>query len=404
MNIFGFAGLMRMLYGKKLPNLSKIQKKGLLAVKIAQHFALRVDFLDEKVCHHLTKLYRSTDPVKGETATTLLQKHLTKEWLQHFSHIEETPFASASIGQIHKAMLTDGRKVIIKIIREDFKKQFLKDIINLEKSLNILLFFMPKLKKVFDPLAILAHIKEYTLTELNLQNEIKGKETLLAIRENYKNRYNLDSLYFPTFHNELSSESILVADYIVGKTFDELLQSSLLPYEQLLELFSLHGLFLFGAGTFHGDMHPGNVILSEDKKLHFVDTGALSSINNNIKKGLFRFFAELTSNNFTAAAECIHSMSDRKISTKAYKRFEDEFQRLYKDFPNKSVSQISLTRKMMETIKLGVNRGMAFDKGMFPIIKSLMYLDGMVLRCNPDALLLNDMKPYIHDFKHVLER
>lgn len=54
---------------------------------------------------------------------------------------------------------------------------------------------------------------------------------------------------------------------------------------------------------------------------------------------------------------------------------------------------------MMETIKLGVNSGMRFEKGIFPIIKSLMYLDGMVLRCNPQAILLKDMRKYIDELK-----
>ena len=57
---------------------------------------------------------------------------------------------------------------------------------------------------------------------------------------------------------------------------------------------------------------------------------------------------------------------------------------------------------MMDTIKLGVHCGMEFEKGMFSIIKSLMYLDGMVLRCNPDAVLLKDMRPFIQGFEKIL--
>ena len=61
--------------------------------------------------------------------------------------------------------------------------------------------------------------------------------------------------------------------------------------------------------------------------------------------------------------------------------------------------KVSLTRKMMDTIKLGVRSGMEFEEGMFDIIKSLMYMDGMVLRANPDAILLEDMRPFIQDFR-----
>jgi ubiquinone biosynthesis protein len=75
---------------------------------------------------------------------------------------------------------------------------------------------------------------------------------------------------------------------------------------------------------------------------------------------------------------------------------------LYKDFEGSSVSEVSLTKKMMDTIKLGVHSGMEFEKGMFSIIKSLMYLDGMVLRCRPDAVLLRDMKPALENFEKIL--
>ena len=76
---------------------------------------------------------------------------------------------------------------------------------------------------------------------------------------------------------------------------------------------------------------------------------------------------------------------------------------LYADFDGRTVAEISLTRKMMETIRLGVLSGMTFSQGMYPIVKSLMYLDGMVLRCNPQAVLLKDMGKFIAEFEKAME-
>ena len=99
-------------------------------------------------------------------------------------------------------------------------------------------------------------------------------------------------------------------------------------------------------------------------------------------------------------AHYLHEMSEVKISEKAYKDFEIRFIDMYKDFTNTTVSQMSLTKKMMQTIKMGVLSGMFFGDGMFDIIKSLMYMDGMVLRVNPDAILLKDMKQFITKFEN----
>ena len=65
-------------------------------------------------------------------------------------------------------------------------------------------------------------------------------------------------------------------------------------------------------------------------------------------------------------------------------------------------AEVSLTRKMMQTIKLGVHSGMTFEKGIFAIIRSLMYLDGMVLRCKPDAVLLRDRRRFIGEFEKLV--
>jgi ubiquinone biosynthesis protein len=78
-------------------------------------------------------------------------------------------------------------------------------------------------------------------------------------------------------------------------------------------------------------------------------------------------------------------------------RHTGPYRRLH--FKGRSVKEVSSTKKMMETIKLGVNSGMGFEKGMFSTIKSLMFLDGMVLRCNPDEVLLKDMRQFVNEHR-----
>jgi predicted unusual protein kinase regulating ubiquinone biosynthesis (AarF/ABC1/UbiB family) len=74
------------------------------------------------------------------------------------------------------------------------------------------------------------------------------------------------------------------------------------------------------------------------------------------------------------------------------------FERIYSGFAGKSVGEVSMTRQMMESFKLAVSAGFAFPQGAFPIIKSLMHLDGMAIRCNPQARLLEDVARYANDF------
>ncbi len=404
MNIFQFVGLLRQIYGSKKPDLKSIQDKGLLAMKIAQHYALRVDFLDEKVCRELAKLFRSTEAISAVGVEKLLQENCPPGWINNFSRFDTKAFASASIGQVHRGTLLDENKVVIKLIRQHNRDQFLKDLSHIEKFISIIITVYPKLKRVFNPLEALEYIKSYTLSELDLQNEIEGKKTLEDIKVKHKDNYNLDLLRFPKYYEELSNSDALVSEFVEGKTFDELLDAGELKYETLLEFFKIHGFYLFGIGVFHGDIHPGNIILDKNNQIVLIDNGAISTVAQQTRQGLFNFFKTLSCYNYKDSAQNLHAMSHTEISETQYKKFESEFIELYSDFKNSTVSEVSLTKKMMQTIKLGVHNGMTFGDDMFGIIKGLMYLDGMTLRCKPDANLMHDIRSFTDTLQAALEK
>ena len=160
---------------------------------------------------------------------------------------------------------------------------------------------------------------------------------------------------------------------------------------------------MFGVGTFHGDIHPGNIILNNDK-LYFVDTSAISHTGPKIRQGLFEFFKALAYWDYEKCAYFLNKMAEVEISGQRFDTFTKNLVNLYADFTDSTVSQVSLTQRMMETIKLGVNSGMVFERGIFGIIKSLMYMDGMVLRCKPDAILMRDMRPFIAEAEDFVLR
>lgn len=401
MNALNFFRLLKTIYGDREPDIAFIQRLGLLAVKIGQVFALRPDFLGDQRCRTLAQLYSHTESLPPEDALQLIRTYAGSDYLDSFSEFSPEPFASASIGQVHHAVLKSGQPVVVKIVKSNYAKAFRGDVRSVRRLFKLAVFLYPKLRGVANPVTLLEQIEKMTLSELDLRNEARGRDELWQIYEANKNRFDLSHLRFRKVYWDLSSENILVSEFAEGPTLDELLRKGLLPYEQLLELFHIHGFFMFEIGTFHGDIHPGNLVLN-DGNFYFLDTGYIGRVSRRMRINLLRFFEALSAYDYPASARYLNAMAERGIDGDEFATFEENFLQLYADFRDKTVSQVSLTRKMMQTIRLGVVSGMHFDEGMFDIIKSLMYLDGMVIRANPDAVLLRDMQRFIQEFKTVM--
>ena len=402
MNIPNFFRLLNTIYSDREPDIAFIQRLGLLAVKIGQVYALRPDFLGEERCRALARLYSHTDSLPPEDAVKLIESYAGADFLKNFSSFDTTPFASASIGQVHRAVLNSGEQVVVKLVKKDYVAGFKRDVRSVRRLFQFAIFFYPKLRGVANPVSLLHEIEKMTLSELDLRNETAGWKELRNIGEANRARFDLSHLRFRKVHEELSSENILVSEYADGPTLDELLSKGQLTYDSLLELFHIHGFFMFAIGTFHGDIHPGNIVL-KDGNFYFLDTGYIGRVSERMRKNLFYFFEALSTYDYPQSAQCLNAMAERQIGDAKFTDFEKKFVALYADFKEKTVSQVSLTKKMMQTIRLGVISGMHFDEGMFDIIKSLMYLDGMVIRANPDAVLLKDMRRFIQEFKDLIK-
>lgn len=383
---------------KKLPDLMWIERQGLLFVKIAQTFALRIDFLKPETTLHLQKLYTQASPTvtKIETLNRILPKNLQEV----IKDIDSNPIGIASVGQVHRATLKDGRVVAIKFIKKQVKEQFIKDVRALRRFVKFITFFYPKLHKVADPLGIIDHIEAYTIAELDLLNEIKHTNILKDIKEKYQKTFDFSKLAFPTYDEKLSSNHVLVTSYIDGKPVDHWLREGKLEQDMMLDIFRWHGFYMFIEGTFHGDIHPGNIIY-DGKTFTLIDTGAISTVSKNIQQGLFEFMKALSMYEYKTCAVKLNEMAVESISGIKFQKFETKLLKLYEDFADTTVSEKSLTKQMMHTIRLGVLSGMTFEKGMFPIIKSLMYLDGIVLQCAPNMILMKEMRKFIQTFEEA---
>ena len=394
---------MRQVTRKSPANLDWIQNQGLLAVKLAQIFALRPDIISLEKCKQLQTLYSSASTIPTENVFKILKEKAPDSYHENISWFDVEPLAAASVGQVHKAKLKTGEKVVVKVIKEDHERKFKRDVKRMTRWLKLAMILSPKLRRVGNPIALLEHVQDYTLRELDLRNEIIGASKLNAIREELSGGFPMKRLRFPKYYPELSNRHVLVSELIDGQTLEQGIIKSNLAWEDLLELFRIHGAFMFGVGTFHGDLHPGNCILDKQGNFVFIDNGAICEAPRKVSNSLFNFFYHLSSNDKDLAFESLISLAERRPRSVKVEEFKKDMHEIYKDFENLSVGQQSLTEVMMKTVRSAVeNAGADYGEEGFPIIRSLMYMDGLVIRTYPEVKLISEMTGSLNEFKSGL--
>ena len=403
MKLGTFLRFFRQLKGKKPVDIDAIQSMGLLAVKLGQIFALRPDLIEPERCIELQQLYSRAATIPEEDSQQLLDRFAPEGFMDHFESIEMRPFAAASIGQIHRAVMTDGPKVVVKIIKSDFEASFKRDVQRMKRWIRMGLFFNPRLRKVGNPIGLLAHIEDYTLRELNLLNEIDGRNQLLAQAEAIEHHFPMPKLKFPKVWEHLSNQHILVMEEITHPTLEDHLEAGTLTWPDMLDLFRIHGAFMFGIGTFHGDLHPGNAMMDGEGNFVFIDTGAICNAPEHVRNALFGFFYFLARGELKNAFDAMLTMAAVQPTGATLQTYYDSMNELYDGFVGTSVSEVSLTEQMMKTVKAAVLAGCAFGEEAFPIIRSLMYMDGMVLKGHPSVDLISSMGPYLDEFSVLID-
>ena len=263
---------------------------GPVYIKIGQVLSTRSDLFPPEIIIWLQKLQDdvpSMKQVEFERVIKQFQKHkkIIKE-------ISTTPVASASIAQVHRAILVDGTIVAIKIVKNGVKSSLKTNLKILSQIIFISDFVMPKLR----PLQLKTRFKDFErllLGQLDMNREANDME---GIRNNFENH---PFLYIPKPFKNLSNSNLLVMEYVEGipgkkvvsglsglKSIDMDCTPSKLVYRLIEVLFTM----IYMDGYFHADPHPGNFLFTNKGKLNLLDFGIVERLTESEKWYLSSFY------------------------------------------------------------------------------------------------------------------
>jgi len=250
-----------------------IEELGPTFVKFGQIMSTRPDVLPPELIKEMKKLQDQVSPLPFSE----IRKVIEAECPDHdacFLSIEETPLASASIAQVHRATLKDGTPVALKVQRPGIRDIIDTDILILESFAERVERYYPQYK-VYNPRGIVADFAVQIRKELDFVRDGKNADRLRF------NMQDLEKIRVPKIFWEYSTRRLLVMEFIEGVRIDhvdEITAFGLDPQEIASRGFYAYLQQIFEDGFFHGDPHPGNLLVSKDGTINFLDFGIVGVI------------------------------------------------------------------------------------------------------------------------------
>ena len=259
-----------------------LQELGTTFIKFGQLLASRPDLVGERISEELSQLHDDNPPVGYEDIKEMIETELGGNIEELFAEFSKTALATASIAQVHEAKLPTGERVAVKV-----QKPNVAEIV--ETDLSIMKFianesdrFNTSLKHLNLP-AVLHEFDKSIHKEMDFDNE------LMNIRHLNDNFIYNDKIIVPTTYPDYSTEKVLTMEYVDGIKLSEVILGNDPKYNKILiadRIVRSYFQQLFLDGFFHADPHPGNIFVTEDNAICYIDFGMMGSLDEDFRQDL----------------------------------------------------------------------------------------------------------------------
>jgi predicted unusual protein kinase regulating ubiquinone biosynthesis (AarF/ABC1/UbiB family) len=261
-----------------------LEKMGPTFIKLGQLLSTRADFLPPVYIQALTRLQDNIDPFSFEEIDAIVHHELGVRISKAFSNFETKPLAAASLGQVHRAWLRDGRAVVVKVQRPGIREIIAEDLDALE-DIAELLDKHTALGKRYRFVVMLEELRRSLWRELDYRQEARN---LLTLNANLKSFHRI---IVPTAIEDFTTSRVLTMEYISGKkvtALSPLARMELMGAELAEELFQAYLQQILVDGFFHADPHPGNVFITDDHRVALLDLGMTGQIAPRLQENLLQ--------------------------------------------------------------------------------------------------------------------
>lgn len=365
-----------------------MEQLGGIYIKLGQFLSLRPDLAPEEYRVEFAKLQDRVNPLEFREIKLILQKELQRNPDELFDDISEMPLGSASIAQVHIARLKSGETVILKIKRPNVEELFKEDI-------EVLYYLTKKIESSkkypnFSPTTFVGEFERYTNQELNFLVEA-------GYIEKFYNFFSKnDGIVIPKIYGDYTTKNLIVMQHIPGKKLRELTPKELKNKRKKIAETLVNSCLkqIFEIGTFHADLHPGNLILTKNNKIALIDFGIIGNLTEDMKSKGTNLYISLILGEPEEVANALISLGKK---TKDFNQaaFQTEVTQVITAWHNTSLKQHRVTTMMHHLLDTSIKHGLQIPADAILLAKALVTVEGTCLQLDPQFNFVKFSQPYI---------
>ncbi|RFC53404.1 ABC1 kinase family protein [Brumimicrobium aurantiacum] len=369
-----------------------LKKMGPTYVKLGQLLSTRPDLLPPHFMDSLATLQDDVDEVKYEEVEEIFKEEIGVRISKAFQFFDPNPMASASIGQVHKAIMHSGEVVAVKIQRPGIRKRFIED-------LDTLLDISEKAEKLsevarsFGAHNVIEELRYVLLKELDYNLEAQNLITLKANLAEIKN------ISIPTPFADYSSSKVLTMEFVEGVKVTKvsplkLMDLDLTPLVDDLIKSYLKQIIIDGIA--HADPHPGNVYLTKDNKIALMDAGMVAKFSKEMQETVLKLMIGLSNYDSAKVTEILLSISQYDENDVDLAQFKKNIVRKIQESENQKAKDLQSGRTLIEINQIAAKQNIHIPVDLNVLGKILLNLDQIVAFLTPEYDMQSTMKRYIH--------
>jgi ubiquinone biosynthesis protein len=355
--------------------------------KLGQLLSTRPDVLPGAWVDELEALQDDCPPLPARDIRAAIERGLGRPIDELFASLEEAPLASASIAQVHLAITHAGERVVVKVQRPDIRDRIESDLALLDYLAKLLEAVIEE-TSLYTPSHVIEEFDRTIHEELDFSNEARNAR---AMREAAEGR---DFLVIPRVHDELSSATVLTLDYVDGTHLSDLGPGSGLDPEAVAKNI-IEAAFrqLFEDGLFHGDPHPGNILVLPGNKIALLDFGLVGRLTRAQQEALVTLIVAVALRDPDTVARVLNRIGVPDARA-PIADFREDIRVILDRYLGLKLDEIRTATLLRDLLDLAVRHRIRIPKEYAVLAKASITIEGLIRKLHPKLDVLEVGLPY----------